>query len=350
MGIIKIPKEAAHKFQMNVSEIFETGNLAEGYWNAKLADYTKSYTRAHFAVPFASNGSGLLAILLLLKRYRNYKNIFIQANTMYGVKTIALTSGLNYLGAATCCISSLMPSLEQVKEFVGKLEEPEKTVFLLTHIGGIVNPDIKAIALFCKDVGIALVEDCAHSFGSTLDGEHTGLFGIAGAYSLYATKAIAAGEGGIVVTNDSDLGSMLGKFNIYDRFEQVQEIGVNFRVSEIQALFSYCMCEMSEAIIHNKDKIAQYYIEACNQAGIEIINPYKAGQKGNHYKFTIIAEFDADAEFKCITNRTSPVYNYRLGEDPMSIATRHICLPIWYDLETEVVEQTVDQLVSLNAA
>ena len=52
--------------------------------------------------PFCSNGAGLLAILMLLKRYRGYENIFIQSNTMYGVKTIAITSGLKYLGAADC--------------------------------------------------------------------------------------------------------------------------------------------------------------------------------------------------------------------------------------------------------
>lgn len=349
MGIIKIPTEAAYKFKTNVAKIFETGNLAEGFWNSELSELTKRYTKANTAVPFASNGSGLLAILLLLKRYKKYKNIFIQANTMYGVKTIAVTSGLNYLGAAPCCISSLMPSLEQVKKFVAQIEEPEKTIFLLTHIGGIVNPDIKSIASFCEEVGVALIEDCAHSLGSTLGNKHTGLFGLAGAYSLYATKAIAAGEGGIVVTNDSELGDMLNRFNIYDRFDQVQEIGVNFRVSEIQALFSYCMLEMSEEIIKNKDKIAQKYIDACIQSNISIINPHEAGQRGNHYKFTLIAKNDAEQEFRSITNRTSPVYNYRLGEDPMSIASRHICLPIWYDLESCVVEETVNQLLTLSA-
>ena len=61
--------------------------------------------------------------------------------------------------------------------------------------------------------------------------------GIAGVYSLYATKAISAGEGGIAITNDSDLAKMLSRFNIYDRFDQKQEIGINFRISEVQALF-----------------------------------------------------------------------------------------------------------------
>lgn len=48
-----------------------------------------------------------------------------------------------------------------------------------------------------------------------------------------------------------------------------------------------------------------------------------------------------------IKNRTSPVYDYSLGEDPMKIAKRHICLPIWYNLEEEVVQRTVSEILLL---
>lgn len=349
MGMIKVPQAAVDKFNKHAPEIFATGNLAEGQWNSNLSEYFKVYTHAQCAIPFSSNGSGLLAILMLLKRYRNYDKVFIQSNTMYGVKTIAITSGLHYVGAVSCSIPSLMPSLEQVSEFISKLEDPKRTVFLMSHIGGIVNPDIVGIALACKKAGIALVEDCAHSLGATLNNQHTGLYGIAGVYSMYATKAIAAGEGGIAITNDADLGEKLSRFNIYDRFDQQQDVGVNFRVSELQALFSLCMCELSEEIIANKAIIADKYIRACKEANIVFVDPYQNCQRGNHYKFTLIANADADQEFSAIKNKTSPVYSYALGEDPMDITTRHICLPIWYALEQEVVDKTIEQLISIKS-
>lgn len=347
MGMIKVPQAAIQKFNTHVSDIFEDGTLAEGKWNARLSEFFKSYTGSKTAVPFASNGSGLLAILILLKRYRRYENVFIQSNTMYGVKTIAITSGLNFVGAVPSSIPSLMPTLNQVKDFISTLERPERTVFLLSHIGGIVNPDIERIALICKESGIALIEDCAHSLGSTLNNRHTGLYGDAGVYSLYATKAISAGEGGIAITNDAELGEMLARFNIYDRFEQLQDVGVNFRISEIQALFSLCMSELSEDIIENKSNIALNYIAACKESGIVFVNPYQNGQRGNHYKFTLIADANVNDEFRAIKNRTSQVYDYTLGVDPMSIVTRHICIPIWYALEHEIVEQTVSQILSI---
>lgn len=345
--MIKVPQAAVDKFNKNIPEIFATGNLAEGQWNAQLSGFFKTYTQARCAVPFSSNGSGLLAILILLKRYRNYDKVFIQSNTMYGVKTIAITSGLNYVGAVPCSLPSLMPTVSQVSEFISRLDDPKRTVFLMSHIGGIVNPDIEGIALACKNAGVALVEDCAHSLGATLNNQHTGLYGVAGVYSLYATKAIAAGEGGIAVTNDADLGDKLSRFIIYDRFDQQQDVGVNFRISELQALFSLCMCELSEEIIANKAVIADKYIRACSEANISFVDPYQNGQRGNHYKFTLIAKTDVEQEFGAIKNKTSPVYSYALGNDPMSIATRHICLPIWYALEADVVDQTIEQLISI---
>lgn len=348
MGMIKIPKAAIQKFEMNYPEIFETGNLAEGKWNKELAAFFTDYTGANYVMPFSSNGSGLLVILMLLKKHRGYKNIFIQSNTMYGVKTIAASSELNLVGSVPCSLPSLMPTAQQVKDFINTLPNASETVFLATHIGGIVNPEIEEIAALCKINGIALVEDCAHSLGATLNGKHTGLFGVAGVYSLYATKAVAAGEGGIAVSHDTELGALIDKFQIYDRFDQKEEIGVNFRISELQALFSLAVCELSEEIIANKAAIADRYITACKHYGISYVDPYSNGQRGNHYKFSIIAENCAADEFKSITNRTSPVYDYTLGEDPQMIHSKHICLPIWYGLEESVIATTIEQISMIN--
>ncbi len=342
--MIKIPEAAVQKFSLTYPEIFQSGNLAEGKWNQKLGELYRNYTHSPFALPFASNGSGILAILLLLKRYRGCKRIFIQSNTMYGVKTMSVSSGLDLIGFVPCDLPHLMPTVNQVAEFVETVTNPSDCVFLLTHIGGIVNPDIEEIAAICRQKRITLVEDCAHSLGATLNGKHTGLFGTAGVYSLYATKSIAAGEGGIAVTRDEDLGSLLAKFQIYDRFDQKLDIGVNFRISELQALFSFCVSEHIEEIIANKASIADQYIKACRDMGLCFVDPYHRGQRGNHYKFILIAKKDAQEEFNKIKNRTSPVYDYQLGPDPMGVHKRHICLPVWYDLDKKVIQDTVSDI------
>ena len=346
MGMIKLPQASLEFFQENQEEIFSSGNLAEGKWNIAVAELTCHYTNSEHALAVNSNGSGIFTLLRLLKKYRGKKKIFLQSNTMYGVRTIAITSGLNLCGYVDCALDYLMPTYKQVTDFISRLDKPEESVFLLTHIGGWVNPDIQQIADLCRDKGISLIEDCAHSLGSLLNGGHTGLFGDAGVYSLYATKAIPVGEGGVVVTNDKELYELAKKFVMYDRFDQQMDVGVNFRMSEINALLSYAVMKETESIITNKYQISEMYQSKCEQYGWEYINPLDNQHRSNLYKFILLSRSKSpDSDFMQIKTRTSPVYDYALGRDLVEFTNRHICLPIWYNLEDEVEESVLSELI-----
>ena len=56
------------------------------------------------------------------------------------------------------------------------------------------------IAAYCREHGIFLIEDCAHAHGASWNGRKPGTYGDAGVYSLYATKTISTGEGGVLVS------------------------------------------------------------------------------------------------------------------------------------------------------
>ncbi len=348
MPMIKVPAKSVDFFNENFHTILETGAFAEGRWNAQLSDFTKKYTSTNFCNVFNSNGSGILASLLILKKYYGYEHVFIQANTMYGVSVMAHTSGLNYLPPVSCDLTNfLMPRYEQVYEYIKQLKNPSKTVFVITHIGGWVNPDILKIANLCKEYKVALIEDCAHSLGSTLCGRHSGTYGLAGVYSLYATKAIPAGEGGLLITNDEFFHVHLQKFNIYDRFEQKQNIGCNFRISEIAALFAYAVLLQTEEIIANKLLLSRLYEACCDEMNIKYFHPLENGQRSNLYKFICYDDVNPidSLTFGKINKRTSQVYDYSLGEDSSEISKRHICLPIWYDLDKSEIDEVRNSIL-----
>ncbi len=345
MGMIKLPDGAIHNFKDNLDQIFESGALAEGKWNKKVQDWTNQYTNSKYSIPSSSNGTGLLAVLQSLKFGQGYESIFLQSNTMYGMRTLAISSGLELKGFVDCSLSTLMPTLYMLKDFTSKIPNPEKSVFLLTHIGGWANPEIESISEFCSEKGIALVEDCAHSLGTIVSGKHTGTFGVAGVYSLYATKAIPVGEGGIIVTNDSEIGNQVRKYSIYDRFDQDQDFGLNNRMSEINALLTYSVLLYLDEIIENKYLIANKYEQACKRLGINYIDPKLSGQRSNLYKFILIDNQGHD--LAKIKTRTSAVYDYSLGQDHEDIKNKHVCLPIWYGLEEEVISNVIRELESL---
>jgi dTDP-4-amino-4,6-dideoxygalactose transaminase len=241
-----------------------------------------------------------------------------------------------------------MPSLRDVKDAIANLDKKDKNqlIILLSHIGGIINPDIEAIAALCKNENIILLEDCAHSFGATLNDNHSGLFGDAGVYSFYATKAIPAGEGGVVITNNLELGEMIAKFAIYDRFDQKLEIGNNIRVSEVQALLSFSVVKEWENIISNKESIANQYTAACEKSSINYIHQNKNGQKGNYYKFVVYNKKSSIVKsLPNLKTKTSAVYDYCLCEcECDNVIMNHACLPIWYGQEQSVTEKVLNEL------
>ena len=83
-----------------------------------------------------------------------------------------------------------------------KLHKPK--AFLLSHMRGHFG-DLEEIQKLCKEHGVLLIEDCAHTLGGEWNGKKTGTFGIAGCFSLQTYKQINAGEGGIIITDDEDL-------------------------------------------------------------------------------------------------------------------------------------------------
>jgi len=217
-------------------------------------------------------------------------------------------------------------------------------VILLSDIGGIINPDIEKIAKFCKEKNIILLEDAAHSFGSNLNKKFSGTFGNAGVYSYYSTKAIFAGEGGIVVTDDNNIGNLMKDFIAYDRFKQKMEIGCNIRLPEIQALMIYSVVKEYKEIIKNKFKIAKKYSETCNSCNIKYISQNENSNIGNYYKFTIISSSKNVSDFlPKIKTTTSKVYDYSLGNSK-EIPTKHLCLPIWFELEENISDKVIKEI------
>ena len=345
MGTIKLPKNSIDFFKSNQNKIFESGNLAEGPWNEQLAGKIKTICDVKNAICVNSNGSGLVALLLIYKEYYGRTNAMIQSNTMYGVKTITKTAGYNLVNIIDCQLKTLMPSFGDLKKAVNDYKgEAKKLVILLSDIGGIINPDIEKIAKFCKEKNIILLEDAAHSFGSNLNKKFSGTFGNAGVYSYYSTKAIFAGEGGIVVTNDKNIGNLMKDFIVYDRFKKKMEIGCNIRLPEIQALMIYSVVNEYKEIIKNKFKIANKYLEACNSCNIKYINQNQNSSIGNYYKFTIISPDKNVSDFlPKIKTTTSKVYDYSLGNSK-EIPKKHLCLPIWFDLEEDISDKVIKEI------
>ena len=121
-------------------------------------------------------------------------------------------------------------------------------------------------------------------------------------------------------------------------------IGCNIRLSELQALMIYSVVNDFKKIISNKTEIGEKYEEICKSNEIEFISQKLNSNIGNFYKFTIISPKEKVLEkYPTIKTTTSKVYDYALGGNK-DIPSKHLCLPIWYGLEKNVVDKVINEL------
>jgi dTDP-4-amino-4,6-dideoxygalactose transaminase len=81
---------------------------------------------------------------------------------------------------------------------------PDVDAVMISHMRGHTS-DMDAIMAACDAAGLPVIEDAAHSLGTTWAGRKIGTIGRVGCFSFQSYKLINAGEGGIMVTDDPDL-------------------------------------------------------------------------------------------------------------------------------------------------
>jgi dTDP-4-amino-4,6-dideoxygalactose transaminase len=122
--------------------------------------------------------------------------------------------------------------------------DPERIEALISDRTKVLMPvhlygqcaDMRAISRLADEHGLHIVEDAAQAHGAALDGRSAGTWGI-GCFSLYATKNITSGEGGLISTNDADIADtlrVLRNQGMRQRY-QYEMVGNNYRLTDIQA-------------------------------------------------------------------------------------------------------------------
>lgn len=89
-------------------------------------------------------------------------------------------------------------------DFEEKLNAGDIQAVIISHMRGHTS-DMDAIMALCDVRGIPVVEDAAHSLGTTWHGEKIGTIGKIGCFSFQSYKLVNAGEGGVMITNDPDV-------------------------------------------------------------------------------------------------------------------------------------------------
>lgn len=169
--------------------------------------------------------------------------------------------------------------------------------------------DMDDLVNLCDLHRIDIIEDATESLGSEYKGKKTGSFGKTGCFSFNGNKIITAGGGGMVVTDSEELSNKIMHLTTQakkDPFEyDHDEIGYNYRLSNIQAAMGVAQMEKIEEYVQVKRDNAELYKELLNDIdGLEILK--EAEWSKSNYWLNII---------KVSKEHKSPLIEHLLSEN-----------------------------------
>ncbi|MFD1143382.1 DegT/DnrJ/EryC1/StrS family aminotransferase [Larkinella insperata] len=225
---------------------------------------------------------------------------------------------------------------------------------LATHVYGNLC-QIDAIEALAKKYNLKVIYDGAHSFGVTYKGKSALAYGDISTCSFHATKVFHTVEGGLVVSHDPEVTEKLSLYRSFGhRFDDYIDIGINGKNSEFHAAMGLCtLPKVPELVEARKQRFARYDSQLdLSRLQQPVIQPEI---EYNYAYYPIVFESEAKLlEVKTALEQVQinprryffPSLNtlpFLKSTQPCPIsedvALRVLCLPMYPDLEEDVIDQ-----------
>jgi dTDP-4-amino-4,6-dideoxygalactose transaminase len=145
-------------------------------------------------------------------------------------------------------------------------------------------------------LGVPVIEDAAHATESSYRGRKIGALSLATCFSLYATQNVAAGEGGMVTTNDDEVAAALRNLRLMRRGEgslyDVTVAGFKANLSDVLAAIALCQLDK----IEEHAEIRRRHVAAYDSAlgGLPGIDPLARDPRDRHALHLYVVRIDAE--------------------------------------------------------
>lgn len=226
----------------------------------------REYTGAKYCVA-VSNGTAALHLAMLALEI--------------GEQDEVITSPITFLASANCArfvganvkfadIESDTANID-VKE-IEKQITPKTKVLIPVHFAG-QSCDMEKIHELAQKHHLYVVEDAAHAIGSDYKNTKVGSckFSDMTVFSFHPVKSITTGEGGAITTNNVELYKKLLAYRAHGTHKDgemsetweyaMQELGYNYRLTDIQAALGISQLKKLEALKKRRREIVQFYNE-----------------------------------------------------------------------------------------
>ncbi|HIT75034.1 MAG TPA: DegT/DnrJ/EryC1/StrS family aminotransferase [Candidatus Avipropionibacterium avicola] len=171
--------------------------------------------------------------------------------------------------------------LLDVESVRSKITRRTKAI-IAVHLYGQPAP-VEELRALADEKGIHLIEDCAQAYLTrTPSGRLAGTVGHLGCFSLQQSKHITAGDGGLTISNDPELGRRARLFADKAWPRDTDErthlfLGLNYRMTELQAALAHAQLGKLEQVVEDRRRQANKLVEVVNALPGLSTAPYPEG-------------------------------------------------------------------------
>jgi len=240
--------------------------LYEGSWAEKFEKKWADYCDTKYCI---TTGNGTVSLELSLKALGIKPGDKVITTP---ITFIATASSISEVGAipvfADIDYETGQISASSIED---KITENTKAV-IGVHYGGYPF-DIDKVRKVCRKHNLFLIEDCAHAHGTKWKNKHVGGWGHFGSFSFQASKSLASGEGGAIITNYKkyydkaltlhNIGRILGKPGYYHYY-----LSSNYRLAELLAGLLLSQFKKLKKQTETKEKNGKWLKENLKKLGV----------------------------------------------------------------------------------
>lgn len=355
-----------------LKKVFESGFLNEGREVLHIREMLKDILDQE-NVTMTSSCTGSLMMALKIAGVKSGDEVIAPSMTC-----VATNVSTEWLGAKTVWadIEYETGNIDP-NDVIRKITEKTKAVICVNWAG--VPCDLEKLQKICKDRGIKLIQDAAHSFGSIYKGKEVSHWADITCYSFQAIKHITTGDGGAIVCLSDDDHEYAARLKWYgfdrDRLKDedgnwkgrrwdsnIQEVGWKLNMNNISAIIGISNLERQDKIVGTHKKNAALYKKYFSSC--DAITPQKTEDYMDpaYWIYTVILDtsIDRDKVIEKMKKRDIhagvvhvPNHPYDCFSDEGSdlpntdkFGKHQICIPCGWWLNEEDVKYISDSLIN----
>ncbi len=215
-----------------VVRVLKSGMLAQGPVVKEFEEHFAAYCGTKYAIAVNSGTAALHAALYGLEVRTNDEVITTPFTFVATANSILMANAKPVFVDVDQQTYTIDPKLVE-----SAITLKTKAILPVNLYGQMCDYDtLNAIA---KKHHVAIIEDAAQSIGADWHTQRSGSLTAAAAFSLYATKNIMCGEGGVVTTNSEQVAELAKRMRHHGQSEKTRyqyfDLGYNYRMTDIHA-------------------------------------------------------------------------------------------------------------------